>query len=115
PSDLVEFAVLVGRAYLSAGGPTSRIEAPLVETGRAFGYRLQIFATPTGVCVSVHKNGSFEPLTLLGRIENISSDLSELTRIERVLERLIRKELDLTQAHDEVSMPPASSFASLYE
>lgn len=109
-TELIQFAVEAGQCYLSAGGPTSRIEEVLEEAGRKHGIHLEIFATPTGIFISGVSAKEPKPMTLLGRIANTSTDLSELTRIERIIERFMKFEINAQEALEELTQPRVPSF-----
>jgi uncharacterized membrane protein YjjP (DUF1212 family) len=101
----VEFSVEAGERYLASGGPTSRIEEMIDEAGAAHGVHMETFATPTGIFISGAGRGDGQAITLLGRIKGSSTDLSELIRIERVIEALTKKQIGVKDAMEEMARP----------
>lgn len=92
----VEVAIICGRRYLGAGGPTSRLEDSLQVAGKKINIDAEVFALPTGVTVSASKDGRH--LTKMGRIQTDFIDLNEVKRMERILLQLGRGKLDLDHA-----------------
>lgn len=104
-SELVKLGVEAGERYLAAGGPTSRIEELLDTAGRSRKVHLETFATPTGIFVSGYNQFQTTPITLLGRIQNSSTDLSELIRIESIIDTFNKNELSVNEAMVAVNQP----------
>ena len=103
-------ATTLGRRYLGCGGPTSRLEEKLSESGNHYGYRTEVFATPTGIFVSaIGPNGRYLA-TLLDRIRDGTVNLSELTQMDKILTRLSRGEIDLEPTLQDLKKPKASSY-----
>lgn len=103
-------ATKVGRRYLGCGGPTSRLEEKLSEAGTRYGYRTEVFATPTGIFVSsVAPNGT-RLATLLDRIKESSMNLTELRFMEQLLDRLVSGKADFAEIIQELEKPQAKSY-----
>ncbi len=94
-SQWLRFCVDVSRLYLSSGGPTSRLEGRLTETGLSLGQPTESYATPTGMFVSIISD---PPLTAMGRIPQSTTNLGELMQLENLLESLFQGNLSLDEA-----------------
>lgn len=96
PQLLLEFCGEFGRAYLMSGGPTSRLEEYVGELGRDHGFPAEVFATPTGLFVSVvDKNG--QHCTSLSRIKQVSMNLGRLCWLEGIFADIQKKKITLSQ------------------
>jgi len=107
---ILNFMAEFGRAYLSSGGPTSRLEEALSALGRKLGYPTEVFATPTGIFVScVSPDGSAH--TTLSRIKDGGINLETLCWLEGIFEDVYDRKITLTQAnrilHSKVMKKPA--------
>ncbi len=98
-------ATKVGRRYLSCGGPTSRLEDKLSEAGLRYGFRTEVFATPTGIFVSAVSIDGKRLNTLLDRIKEGTMNLTELDQMERLLQRLSKGEVNLSETLHELLQP----------
>lgn len=108
PVDAQEFlniAVLVGRKYLACGGPTSRLENKLTLAGNRFGFFTQVFATPTGIIVTVKDESTNTTITEMGRIDDGSIHLAELADTETWLNKFAGEEKDLQKIQTHFSQP----------
>jgi len=96
PQPLLEFCSEFGRAYLASGGPTSRLEEYVTELGRVYEHPTEVFATPTGVFVSlVDKDGMHR--TTLSRVKQVSMNLGRLCWLEGIFEDITTKKITLSQ------------------
>ena len=71
PTDrqILGFQMAFARHYLNSGGPTSRLEDNLHKIGSHYGRETEVFATPTGVFVTLNDPAtSDDPTTALTRI-----------------------------------------------
>ncbi|NUM87573.1 MAG: threonine/serine exporter family protein [Bdellovibrionales bacterium] len=99
---LLEFLLTWAREYQAANGPTTRLEERLTQTGRAWGYATEVFATPTGVFLSLHRPDE-EPHTALTRVKGTRTDLSRLCLLERVMDSLLARKITLRTALEALS------------
>lgn len=98
---ILDFMLLYAKRFLASGGPTSRLEDTLIRIGNFYNRQAEIFATPTGVFVTLNDpTTEDDPKTALLRIRDTGTDLGQLCRIERVLEDLFDKRLSLYSAHE---------------
>jgi len=95
---VLSFMIEYGRAYLSTGGPTSRLEENLSILGRKLGYPTEVFATPTGIFVGcVDTNG--ENRTAMARIKDGGINLGKLCWLESIFEDVVSKKLSIDKAN----------------
>lgn len=97
-SVFVRSAVRCGCRYLAVGGPTSRLESKLIQAGEYRGYKVEVFTTPTGVFVSALPPGRHRVVTFVGRVKEVSFNLSELETMERILQNMANGTLSARQA-----------------
>ncbi len=98
----IRVAVRCGRRYLSSSGPSSRLEEKLTRAGARYGFKTEVFATPTGVFVSCVNPEGDKILTLLDRIKESTINLSELARMEAVLDGLASGQMNLIDTWNEL-------------
>lgn len=93
-SDLLDFMLLYAKHYLASGGPTSRLEDNLARVGNMNGKHTEIFATPTGIFVTLQDPArETDPKTALVRITETGTDLGRLTKLEHLFTDLIQKRI----------------------
>ena len=74
------------RLYLNSGGPTSRLEDNLIRIGARFERETEVFATPTGVFVTLNDPLTpDDPVTALARIKETGTNLGRLCKLENIL------------------------------
>jgi uncharacterized membrane protein YjjP (DUF1212 family) len=109
PSDreILGFQMAFARHYLNSGGPTSRLEDNLIKIGAHFGRETEVFATPTGVFVTLNDpRTTDDPTTALTRIKDTGTNLGQLCQLEHVLSDL---------QDDHITLPAASTTLSSEE
>ncbi len=76
----------MGRDYLAAGGPSSRLEKLLSRAAREQSFSIETFASPTGLFVTVRdQKNPTELCTLVSRIESMGIRFDVIERVERAL------------------------------
>jgi uncharacterized membrane protein YjjP (DUF1212 family) len=88
PTDkqILNFMMSFSRLYLNSGGPTSRLEDNLIRVGAHFGRETEVFATPTGVFVTLNDPlTADDPVTSLARIKETGTNLGRLCKLENIL------------------------------
>ncbi|HEY8279665.1 MAG TPA: threonine/serine exporter family protein [Bdellovibrionota bacterium] len=101
PSDreILGFMMAFARLYLNSGGPTSRLEDNLIRIGALYGRETEVFATPTGVFVTLNDpRTTDDPTTALARIRETGTNLGQLVELEKILRALFAQEIPLPQA-----------------
>ena len=103
PSDkqILGFQMGFARHYLNSGGPTSRLEDNLIRIGAHYGRETEVFATPTGVFVTLNDPRTpDDPTTALTRIRETGTNLGQLCQLEQILSDL---------EADRISLPAATT------
>ena len=97
------FVEKLGRALHRYGLPSHRLEDALVAVAERLGLQGQFFATPTAIFASLEHDGTER--TILIRVDLGEVDLEKLSRLDVLLERVIRAEVtpaDASRAIDEI-------------
>lgn len=96
---ILGFQMAFARHYLNSGGPTSRLEDNLIRIGAHFGRETEVFATPTGVFVTLNDPRTpSDPTTALTRIRETGTNLGQLCQLEAILEDLEKDHISLAAA-----------------
>lgn len=100
------------KAYLSSGGPTSRLEEALSALGNKLGFPSEIYATPTGVFVSCLDSAG-KTNTSISRIRESGMNLERLCWLEEIFEDVFAQKISIAHARKilvskQVSTPPYS-------
>lgn len=101
PSDreILGFQMGYARHYLQSGGPTSRLEDNLIKIGAHFGRETEVFATPTGVFVTLNDpRTDDDPTTALTRVRETGTNLGQLCQLEQLLSDLEASKINLPAA-----------------
>lgn len=97
--DILDFMLAFCRLYLNSGGPTSRLEDSLIRLGAYYERETEIFATPTGVFITLNDpKTTDDPTTALTRIRETGTNLGQLCFLENVLTDLQNGVVTLTEA-----------------
>lgn len=106
PAELLEFLLLYSKLYLASGGPTSRLEESLVQIAARQGHNAEIFATPTGVFITLQDLArKQEPRTSLARLRDAGTDLGRLCKLEHVYTDLVEGRLSVHAAFETIRHP----------
>jgi len=96
---ILSFQMAFSRHYLNSGGPTSRLEDNLIRIGAYFGRETEVFATPTGVFVTLNDpRTTDDPTTALARIRETGTNLGQLCQLEHILSDLEANRISLEAA-----------------
>ncbi len=109
PDPRAAFILALGRALHAAGEPTNRLEDLLEDVADRVGLRAQFFITPTSIFVAFGPED--RQRTHLIRTEPAPTNLGNLTRLDRVVTRVLRGELDVEKgiaALEEATRPRPS-------
>ena len=93
--ELMDFMLLYGKHYLASGGPTSRLEDNLQKLGEKNFVPTEVFATPTGIFVTLF--GEFQT-TALKRLRGASTDLGNLISLEELYGELMSHKISISEA-----------------
>ncbi len=86
---LKDFLLNAGTLYLEMGGPTSRLESKLIQVASSHGFKLEVFATPSAVFVSLvgHDNKELTASGLRRTCER-SINLYALREVDAIIDRV---------------------------
>lgn len=96
-SELLDFMLLYAKQYLASGGPTSRLEDSLARVGEMHGRQTEVFATPTGIFVTIQEPGHL-PHTAVTRIRDAGTDLGRLVKLEHVFTDISERRISVHTA-----------------
>src|SRR5262245_18181626 len=96
PDPRAAFILALGRALHGAGEPTNRAEELLEDVADRLGLTAQFFITPTSIFAAFGPED--RQRTHLIRTEPASTNLGKLSRLDRVVVRVLRGELDAETA-----------------
>lgn len=107
PADgaLLNLMLLYAKHYLASGGPSSRLEDSLTRMGRREGRETEVFATPTGVFVTIVDAQTGEPRTSLTRIRETGTDLGRLSKLEHLLADFLDRRISVRAATETLRSP----------
>lgn len=108
PTDkqILSFMMSFSRLYLNSGGPTSRLEENLIRVGAQFGRETEVFATPTGVFVTLNDPLTpNDPVTSLARIKETGTNLGRLCKLENILADIGAGRLSVADASHTLRSP----------
>lgn len=92
PDPRAAFILALGRALHGAGEPTNRLEDMLGDVAERVGLRAQFFITPTSIFAAFGPED--RQRTHLIRTEPAPPNLGRLARLDRVVTKVLRGELD---------------------
>lgn len=109
PRDIINFILTLGRALHTSGYAAHRLEGVLSLAARQLGITAQFFSTPTSIFIAF---GQLDrQRTYLIRVEPGEQDLGKLSRLDRVILRVLRGELSPADGSAEiekiVAAPPS--------
>ena len=93
---VIYVARLSASLILANGGETYRAEETAVRIGNAFGYDMDVIAFPTGLTMSVARDG--ETGSSIARVSKRTTNLSKLERVNAVSRALASGETTLDEA-----------------
>lgn len=98
-NELLDFMLLYAKLYLASGGPTSRMEDSMGRVGNLYNKHTEVFATPTGVFVTIQDiDHEADPKTALLRINTSSTDLDRLCKLEKIYTDILDKRISIHAA-----------------
>lgn len=86
---------------LKSGGETYRAEESVLYIGKAFGYKTDVIAFPTGMTITMSDaEGNAE--TLISRVTARSVDMTRIERVNGVVRALSDKQISLEEAQSQL-------------
>ncbi len=98
PQLMLDYLIDLGRALMSTGCPTYRVEELLVRVAAHEGHEVDVFAVPTGLFVGVRTPEGQASLTTMVRVTAWSDDLQRLAALDRVVNDVVDGTLDVPEA-----------------
>lgn len=96
----VSLLAALGKALHVVGVPAHKLEDALMETGERFGARVEIFAMPTGLVMSVSDDR--ESITVVDRIEPGTVHLERLSRLSGIADAVSAGRLEPAEARGQI-------------
>lgn len=115
-ADLEEYIDLITKfahRYLACGGSTSRLEEKLSDLGEKAKIHTEVFATSTGVFITCKPENSVKSVTRMSRIKTGENDLSELVRLENILDEVREKDFEYSQVIDQIVNERKEEFSKI--
>lgn len=104
---LADALARLGRLLLGYGCATHRLERALAMTAAAHGWRADVFGTPTGLWMSLGRDG-MPPAVRLVRVERWGFALDRLGALDEVFNALADGRIDVAGAHARMDAIEAS-------
>lgn len=95
---LADYLVRLGGALLKYGVPTHRLEALLTELAHREGFTAHVFSVPTGVFLSVGKDGGAPPVQRMVRVGEWTTNLDRLAAVDRIAFDAVERKLTIHEA-----------------
>lgn len=95
-TEYVKIISACGQGYLSGGGPTSRVEEKLQQAGHQHGFPTEVYATPTGMFISVKQGDQI--VTSFERILGNSTNFTDMLFFDEILEKFSNGQMTAEQA-----------------
>lgn len=100
-NDILHIATLAGKLILENGAETYRAEDTISRICHCYGVdEVESFVTPTGIMVSVYKNG--ETYSLIKRIHTRSVDLNKIDKINTLSRTIQSSKLSINEVKNEL-------------
>ncbi len=81
-NEVVDLILLAGEMLLTSGAEVYRAEETMERMGKALGYSVEAYVTPTGIFLTVGNNGDF--LTKVRRTRNRGQDLGRIAGVNAI-------------------------------
>ncbi|WP_226668958.1 threonine/serine exporter family protein [Metabacillus litoralis] len=99
--DIMEVCLLAGKIMLRSGAETYRVEDTMMRIGSAYGVeQSHSYVTPTGIIFSV----SSKTPTQLVRIEDRSTDLQKVEKVNSISREISNGELSVEEAYKQLKV-----------
>lgn len=90
-----------GEMLLTSGAEVYRAEETMERMGRALGYTVEAYVTPTGIMATVAKDGRY--LTKIRRVRMRSQDLGKIAGVNQISRELAAGLLDLAETKNRLN------------
>lgn len=111
--DVVEIMTDIGEMLLKCGGEVYRVEDTIKRIGTAYGAEsVDVFAIMSMLIVTV-SFAETDPITQMRRVENYSTDLRQLARLNSLSRKICKEILSIEEVHGELMKIEAGKAVSL--
>ncbi len=99
-SEVVDLILAAGEMLLTSGAEVYRTEETMERMGKALGYSVEAYVTPTGIFLTVGKDQEF--LTRIRRIHYRTEDLGRIAGVNAISRELAKGDLTLQEASQRI-------------
>lgn len=95
-SDFLRVASECGKKYMATGGPTSRLEEKIAQSGKSLGYDCDVYGTPTAMFIYV-RDGQNYYMTMERVVDN-QINFTDMIFYDSILEKLSTAKISIQEA-----------------
>lgn len=95
-SDFLQVAGQCGKRYMGSGGPTSRLEDKVAQSGKALGYDCDVYATPTALFVYARDGQNY--YMSMERVTDSSTNFTDMLFVDSILDGLSKAKISVNEA-----------------
>lgn len=111
---LADTAMLAGEIMLCSGAETYRVEDTMYHILKTANIEsTQVIALMTGIVVTLNDKGMEQPLTMMRRVNERSTNISSITKVNDISRRYCAGKITLEQAHEELQTAKSKQYKRL--
>lgn len=95
-SDFLNVSSECGKRYMSTGGPTSRLEEKIAQSGKALGYDCDVYATPTAMFVYARDGQNY--YMTMERVVDQQINFTDMLFYDSILDSLSSAKITIHEA-----------------
>lgn len=95
-SDFLQLTGQIGKRYMAAGGPTSRLEEKISQAGKSLGYDCDVYGTPTAMFVYARDGQNY--FMSMERISSHETNFTDMLFYDSLLEDLSHARTTVNEA-----------------
>jgi uncharacterized membrane protein YjjP (DUF1212 family) len=95
-SDFLRVTSECGKRYMATGGPTSRLEEKIAQSGKALGYDCDVYATPTAMFVYARDGQNY--YMTMERVVDTQTNFTDMIFYDSLLEKLSTAKITIQEA-----------------
>lgn len=99
-SDFLQVAGQCANRYMASGGPTSRLEDKIAQSGKALGYDCDVYATPTAMFVYARDGQNY--YMTMERVVNSQINFTDLLFYDSLLQKLSMAKISINEARSQI-------------
>lgn len=111
-SDFLSITSECGKRYMATGGPTSRLEEKISQSGKALGYDCDVYATPTAMFVYARDGQSY--YMTMERVVDTQINFSDMLFYDAILEKLSAAKITIQEARTLLESFVTQKYSSRY-